>query len=250
MDATAAHHHHAAQDAAREPATDPVCGMQVDPATSRHRFEHAGQVFHFCCAGCREKFAPIPPPICSPSHLRPRSSPPPTSGDPPPAPAGTLYTCPMHPEVRQAAPRQLPALRHGVEPLVATGEAAPDHELIEMRDGCGSAPRWPSRWCVGDGRPPAGLATLVLTASRLLGAARHRHAGGAVGRAAVLPARLGLGGEPQPQHVQPDRAGHRSRLSLQPGRDAGAGPVPCRIPRRACRRRQAAQSRSISRPPR
>ncbi|MDU6377849.1 MAG: YHS domain-containing protein, partial [Bradyrhizobium sp.] len=39
---------------------DPVCGMSVDPATSKHRFEHQGQTFHFCSAGCRSKFAADP----------------------------------------------------------------------------------------------------------------------------------------------------------------------------------------------
>jgi Cu+-exporting ATPase len=37
--------------------TDPVCGMMVDPATSKHRLEHAGQTYFFCCGGCRTKFA-------------------------------------------------------------------------------------------------------------------------------------------------------------------------------------------------
>src|SRR6478609_9105291 len=39
---------------------DPVCGMTVDPATSKHRFEHHGKTFHFCSAGCRTKFAADP----------------------------------------------------------------------------------------------------------------------------------------------------------------------------------------------
>lgn len=34
---------------------DPVCGMLVDPTTSKHRAEHAGNPFHFCSAGCRTK---------------------------------------------------------------------------------------------------------------------------------------------------------------------------------------------------
>ena len=39
---------------------DPVCGMTVDPVASKHRFEYAGHTFHFCSAGCREKFAASP----------------------------------------------------------------------------------------------------------------------------------------------------------------------------------------------
>ena len=39
---------------------DPVCGMTVDPATSKHRFDYRGETFHFCSAGCRTKFAADP----------------------------------------------------------------------------------------------------------------------------------------------------------------------------------------------
>ena len=39
---------------------DPVCGMTVDPATSKHRFDYRGETYHFCSAGCRTKFAADP----------------------------------------------------------------------------------------------------------------------------------------------------------------------------------------------
>ena len=66
-DGTHAHHHRgccgghaerAANPDAR--ATDPVCGMRVDPATARHRAEHGGRTVHFCSAGCRTKFLADP----------------------------------------------------------------------------------------------------------------------------------------------------------------------------------------------
>jgi Cu+-exporting ATPase len=41
-------------------ATDPVCGMKVDPATPKHRFDHGGTTYDFCCGGCRAKFAADP----------------------------------------------------------------------------------------------------------------------------------------------------------------------------------------------
>lgn len=43
-----------------ETAIDPVCGMTVTVATSRHRADHGGRVFHFCCAGCRDRFLQAP----------------------------------------------------------------------------------------------------------------------------------------------------------------------------------------------
>jgi Cu+-exporting ATPase len=115
-------HRHAAHDAAAEAATDPVCGMRVDPATAKHMFEHGRQVFHFCCSGCREKFSADPA-----AYLRR------TPGEAPPlSPGGTIYTCPMHPEVRQPRPGSCPLCGMALEPLVATAEAAPNPELTDL----------------------------------------------------------------------------------------------------------------------
>jgi Cu+-exporting ATPase len=51
------HHHHAH---AKAGMLDPVCGMAVNPETSKHRFEYNGETFHFCSAGCRSRFAADP----------------------------------------------------------------------------------------------------------------------------------------------------------------------------------------------
>ena len=55
-----AHHAHALDASAGAKVKDPVCGMSVDPATSKHRADHAGETFHFCCAGCKTKFEADP----------------------------------------------------------------------------------------------------------------------------------------------------------------------------------------------
>ena len=78
-------------------ATDPVCGMKVDPATSAYRHLHKSKTHFFCCAGCRTKFAADPE-----KYLRPQASPPPAQ------PEGAIYTCPMHPEIRQVGPGYCP----------------------------------------------------------------------------------------------------------------------------------------------
>ncbi|MFC5326508.1 heavy metal translocating P-type ATPase [Bradyrhizobium oligotrophicum] len=99
---------------------DPVCGMSVDPATSKHRFELQGQTFHFCSAGCRTKFAADPA-----KYLEKR--------EPPPAmPAGTIYTCPMHPEIRQEGPGTCPICGMALEPDVISLDDAPNPELADM----------------------------------------------------------------------------------------------------------------------
>jgi len=71
---------------------DPVCGMSVDPHTAVHRTDYHGHPYYFCSARCREKFEAEPD-----RYLGPAAS---TA----PVPAGTIYTCPMHPEVRQVGP--------------------------------------------------------------------------------------------------------------------------------------------------
>ncbi|MGJ5076664.1 heavy metal translocating P-type ATPase [Bradyrhizobium sp. SZCCHNRI1009] len=113
------HDHHAHQhDDAK--VIDPVCGMSVDPATSKHRFEHAGHTFHFCSAGCRTKFAAEPD-----KYLGEREP-------PPEMPAGTIYTCPMHPEIRQEGPGTCPICGMALEPDVISLDDAPNPELADM----------------------------------------------------------------------------------------------------------------------
>jgi Cu+-exporting ATPase len=101
--------------------TDPVCGMKVDPATSKHRLEHGGRMFHFCSARCREKF------IAAPADYLTKAA-----RMAPPAPKGTIYTCPMHPQIRQVEPGSCPICGMALEPVEVTAEAGPNAELIDM----------------------------------------------------------------------------------------------------------------------
>jgi Cu+-exporting ATPase len=86
-------------------ATDPVCGMKVDPAKSPHRHIHGGHEYFFCCMSCRGKFAADPE-----KYLQPTASPPRAQ------PEGTIYTCPMHPEIRQIGPGHCPICGMALEP--------------------------------------------------------------------------------------------------------------------------------------
>ena len=107
-------------------ATDPVCGMRVDPATAKHRAEHAGRTVFFCSAGCRTKFLADPQRYL---HPAPKADTPPAA----PAPPGTIYTCPMHPEVRQTGPGACPICGMALEPVEPTAETGPNPELLDMR---------------------------------------------------------------------------------------------------------------------
>ena len=101
--------------------TDPVCGMTVDPATAKHSAEFEGETFHFCCAGCRDKF------LSAPAAWR-DGTPPPAA----PAPEGTLYTCPMDPEIVQEGPGTCPICGMALEPMGIPDPDRPNEELIDM----------------------------------------------------------------------------------------------------------------------
>ncbi len=119
----AGHGHGHAAAASATSATDPVCGMTVDPATSKHRAEHGGQTFHFCSAGCRAKFVADPGRYLDGTDSARRAV---------PVAPGAIYTCPMHPQVRQVGPGTCPICGMALEPEVPTGEAEPNHELIDF----------------------------------------------------------------------------------------------------------------------
>jgi len=115
------HHHDAATITATDVAIDPVCGMKVSVATSKYRLDDGEQTFHFCSGRCREQFAADPA-----GYLRPASQPVPD------APQGKIFTCPMHPEIRQEGPGSCPICGMALEPVVATAEMPLNHELIDM----------------------------------------------------------------------------------------------------------------------
>ncbi len=103
-------------------AKDPVCGMSVDPATAKHKAEHAGGTYYFCSAGCREKFVADPAQFLAPAIQAPRK----------PAPPGTIYTCPMHPEIRQDHPGSCPICGMALEPETPAEATGPSAELVDM----------------------------------------------------------------------------------------------------------------------
>src|SRR5467141_899721 len=113
--------HHGAPAGAQARARDPVCGMSVDPATSKHRFDHRGETFHFCSAGCRAKF------VADPGKYLEKTGALKTH-----VPEGTIYTCPMHPEIRQVGPGSCPICGMALEPEVANLDAGPNPELADM----------------------------------------------------------------------------------------------------------------------
>jgi Cu+-exporting ATPase len=120
---SADHGAHAGHQALGSGVIDPVCGMTVDPHATAHRHTFEGRTYYFCSAGCRSKFAADPARYLDEKVGAPR---------PAPLPEGTIYTCPMHPQIRQAGPGNCPICGMALEPVLATAEGGPSAELIDM----------------------------------------------------------------------------------------------------------------------
>lgn len=100
---------------------DPVCGMQVMPETARFSAVHAGEDYYFCSARCEEKFTAAPE-----DYLGDRPA-------PEPMPAGTQYTCPMHPEIVADEPGDCPICGMALEPMgIPPADAGPSPELLDF----------------------------------------------------------------------------------------------------------------------
>ena len=108
--------------AAAETACDPVCGMNVNRATAKHHRQHAGAEYHFCSAKCQAKFAADPQRYLHPLDTAPAAAP----------AAGTLYTCPMHAQIRQPAPGHCPICGMTLEPLMPTLDGEDSSELADL----------------------------------------------------------------------------------------------------------------------
>ncbi len=105
---------------------DPVCGMSVVPESAAGSFEHAGETYYFCSKGCLAKFQADPERFLrgGPVGMHDVAA--------RPLPSGTLYTCPMDPEIIQEGPGSCPKCGMALEPMVPTADDGPNHELIDM----------------------------------------------------------------------------------------------------------------------
>jgi Cu+-exporting ATPase len=115
-------HHHQGSAADADKVKDPVCGMMVDPHTTTHRAQYQGKPYYFCSPACQSKFMAEPATYVEPAAARKAEA----------VPEGTIYTCPMHPEIRQVGPGSCPICGMGLEPVLATAETGPSHELVDM----------------------------------------------------------------------------------------------------------------------
>jgi len=105
----------------RSGVKDPVCGMTVDPNATSHRDTYHGRSYYFCSAGCQTKFVAHPTKYLTEQPAFVEEAPP-----------GTIYTCPMHPKIRQVGPGNCAICGMTLEPVTATAEVAPNRELADM----------------------------------------------------------------------------------------------------------------------
>ena len=122
------HGHDAPTSPPAKPALkDPVCGMTVTEQ-SPHHLEHSGRAYYFCSAKCQAKFAAEPGKFLQPGGV---------SQDGAAAvaehKAGTLYTCPMHPEIRQDHPGSCPKCGMSLEPVLPELDEAENPELVDFQ---------------------------------------------------------------------------------------------------------------------
>jgi len=118
------HKMHSGEHGSRENVAavhDPVCGMTVDPTSAAFHCDHQGQRHYFCSQRCRDRFAAAPD-----SYLKTQ----PSSASL--QPGAVVYTCPMHPEVRQIGPGNCPICGMALEPVQAAASAGPSVELKDM----------------------------------------------------------------------------------------------------------------------
>ena len=137
-------------DDSPEAATDPVCGMSVDPARAAHSHAHGGQTYYFCCAGCRAKFEADPDRYLAPASGREAGSGhgvAPAAELPADKAAETWYSCPMCAGVRQLGPGVCPKCGMGLDPELGADALQPAVEYTcpmhpeVVQDGPGSCPK-------------------------------------------------------------------------------------------------------------
>ncbi|KWR90873.1 heavy metal translocating P-type ATPase [Cupriavidus sp. IDO] len=115
-------HTHGALPATAGELKDPVCGMSVS-ADSRFHAEYEGRPYFFCSESCQKKFQTDPLKYVRSSAEQPVD----------PAADGTIYTCPMHPEIRQDHPGNCPICGMTLEPLMPGLDEEENPELVDFR---------------------------------------------------------------------------------------------------------------------
>ncbi len=125
-----AHDQHPQHDRSADAVKDPVCGMVVDPTTTRHRSQHDGRDWYFCSSKCQSRFDENPANYVDDQY--PGDKPVGEEKQKAAAVPAAIYTCPMHPEIRQQGPGDCPICGMALEPEQVNLESGPSEELTSM----------------------------------------------------------------------------------------------------------------------
>ena len=115
------HDHHDHETSGEHAVKDPVCGMSVDPHTAEQRSQHGGTTWYFCSSGCKSRFDANPEQYLGDEQKREK-----------PVAPDAMYTCPMHPEIRQQGPGDCPICGMALEPEQVSLDDGPSAELKDM----------------------------------------------------------------------------------------------------------------------
>ena len=115
------HDHHDHETSGEHAVKDPVCGMSVDPHTAEQRSQHGGTTWYFCSSGCKSRFDADPEQYLGDEQKREK-----------PVAPDAMYTCPMHPEIRQQGPGDCPICGMALEPEQVSLDDEPSAELEDM----------------------------------------------------------------------------------------------------------------------
>jgi Cu+-exporting ATPase len=116
------HHDDAAEHSSGRTAVDPVCAMSIALDSAKYCAEHEGETYFFCSAKCQAKFVAEPVKYLRPSREASAQA----------TAEGAIYTCPMHPQIRQVGPGSCPICGMALEPAGVGDDTGPNPELIEM----------------------------------------------------------------------------------------------------------------------
>lgn len=117
------HDHVKAATAIETKVKDPVCGMVIEPTKAAAKQVYQGETIHFCSLHCEKKFLMSPETYLTPKPQSAQA----------PAAAGTMFTCPMHPEILQDHPGDCPKCGMALEPVMPSAETEENHELKQMK---------------------------------------------------------------------------------------------------------------------
>lgn len=130
------HHHNHSHHTDRKNYVDPVCGMSTDDESAFTRYDNHAKRYYFCSNNCLKKFKENPDDFRGLSGHDTSAKKPPPGESESAVSAVSIYTCPMHPEVKQENPGTCPKCGMALEPRTVsldTEDKNPEYDYMRKR---------------------------------------------------------------------------------------------------------------------